>query len=314
MINQKERKKILELQHRIVVQEITSCEYNPLDYLAKSNQDPESVEMTQIAVDLARVWAFLSVYQVNEAESALKIPETKLISKDWKYLNVWYHALKVLIASHKNMIPSMKQSLDSALKSCSSINSEELQSFVYSLLASYYTKIQEPSKAESLAQQTFDKVDGFVTPFYKVDILLRLGSINHMLRKYDVALNYLATAFDLSIQHNIRCKCLLIGLESIAICANLGQFHTAEHFYKHASVLADELRIQPATIGLHFNLAILKRQQGKLQDAVALYEKSLQLMLDSPVKMPMTLFNIYNTGIPPKKREMMWITTRLIHI
>lgn len=291
---QKEKKKILVLQHNLVVQEITTCEYNPLDYLASHIHDPESSDISQVAIDLARIWAYISVYQINEAESAHKILETKLAPKDWKYMNVWLLALKVLIASQRNQVPNMKQALDSALKLCSIIGNDELQSFVYSLLASYYTKIQEPSKAESLAQQTFDKVDRFVTPFYKVDVLLRLGSINHMLRKYDVALNYLATAFDLSIQHNIRCKCLLIGLESIAICANLGQFNTAEHFYKHASVLADELRIQPATIGLHFNLAILKRQQGKLQDAVALYEKSLQLMLESPVKMPMTLFNIYN--------------------
>ena len=274
--------------------EIQKMELNPMAYLQNQNDVSNLNAEEQLAKKQVLCWAHLLIF---DPEKVLQLSQAAILEIDKKAnieMFIAFHLIKISALSMMMRLPEMKSCLDA-------IQSTALQSKVLYFnmalnlsYATYYYRVQETARAESLTMKMVNLVETIKDHYQKADILWRLAAIYNHLRKYDVSLLYYVDCFGMCLKHSFRLRALQVSVELVSLNANLGNFVQAEKFYKLALELESDLAIPIYRIGLNFNYGLAHKLQNKLSEAITYYETSLKLMHAEKLNMPQTTFNIYN--------------------
>lgn len=147
---------------------------------------------------------------------------------------------------------------------------------------------------ESKLQKLAKKLDNITQPFVRLCVLSCLGYGYNTLQKYDLGLSYYSAAYDLSNQHELSIASLETTFAILDCCAKLQKHKMGEEFYELGNRLIAQLRMYFFEVQLNFNYALLKYAIKDYKASIYFFQKSLQSLHSTDVKMPALLFEIYN--------------------
>jgi transcriptional regulator with PAS, ATPase and Fis domain len=277
-----------------ILTEIDRMEKNPVAYLSAKPGKNLLSPIEKIERKLVLAWANNLVINPEKTLN-LSNEILPMVNKD---LNPHLYAQVQLIRANANFLlmrfPEMKSCLDEAHDAARHSQVIYTNLAINLSYASYYAQTQDTAKAEQFALKALNLVEMVEEPYLRVDILWRLATVYHFIRKYDVALFYLVDCFRLCLQNSFKLKALQISVELVSLYSRLNNYAQAENLYQIGVELEIELGLPVFKIGLNFNYGLMHKLQRKLPEAIHYYETSLELFQTANLNMPNMQFNIFN--------------------
>jgi transcriptional regulator with PAS, ATPase and Fis domain len=265
---------------------------DPVVYMAIAENNGGFDADEVICIRMVKAKALLCMYKLESAAEAAGELYAQL-KQDKHPPELQILNLFTLIRAHQDLgnPHSMKSYSEEANILASTCENDMLKLLVECSLTTFSanTLLDEEERIDRIA----DQLENAEHPFYRLSVLNWLAFANRKNRKYDLALSFYSAAYELSRQHGLSLSSLEICLGILASCANLKNLEMGEEFYALGNRLIAQLRLPVFEAILNFNYAMLKYSLQDYKAAVHFFQKCLQVLNSSELKLPHQLFDVY---------------------